>query len=140
MAVRKEKVLEQVAAAVARDRPGDPPVVTVHAVSGPSPLWMPLLGFFLLFRVKYYFLTVTQQGVVIHRVVKLTGRPAEAVVSLPQEHVRPLISQVQYGTPWNNFRLHFPGERRPTRLNVARVWRPELEQLLHVMGVVPAPH
>lgn len=134
MAIRKAKVQEQVAEAVARSHPGDRPLATVHAVSGPPPPLMLFFGFIMLFVVKYYFVTVTDRALVVHRAVKFTGRPGEVVFSLPREQARYIVGGVRHGHRWHTFRLTFPGDTRPTRMNVAGVWSAEFGHLLHALG------
>ncbi|MBB5939099.1 hypothetical protein [Streptomyces zagrosensis] len=134
MAMRKAKVQEQVVQAVARSNPGDRLVATVHGISGPAPQLTMAFGFIMLFVVKYYFVTVTERAVVVHRAAKFTGRPGDVVFNLPREQAHGIASEVRHGRQWNSFRLLFPGAAKPTRINVAAPWANDLGRLLSALG------
>ncbi|MER5638068.1 hypothetical protein ABT095_14050 [Kitasatospora sp. NPDC002227] len=130
MAIRKSTMQEQVAQAIAEINPSDRPVVTFHTISGPSPWIMNELGLIGQLFVKYYFVTLTEQAVVVHRAGRLANRPKELVHAIPLEQARTLVTQVKRATIWSSLRFQFPGEEKPTRLNIGRYWRAELDQFV----------
>ncbi|GAA5012838.1 hypothetical protein [Kitasatospora paranensis] len=130
MAIRKSTMQEQVAEAIAAIEPNDRPVVTFHTVTGPNPWLMSQLGLIGQLFVKYYFVTLTERVVVVHRAARMSNRPQELLHVIPLEQARGLISQVDRGAVWSSMRLHLPGDEKPTRLNVGRYWRAELDQFV----------
>ncbi|MEV4611948.1 hypothetical protein AB0K43_05015 [Kitasatospora sp. NPDC049258] len=130
MAIRKSTMQEQVAQAIAAIEPNDRPVVTFHTITGPSPWIMNELGLIGQLFVKYYFVTLTERVVVVHRAGRLANRPKELVHVIPLEQARELVSDVRRRTLWSSLRFQFPGEPKPTRLNIARYWRAELDQFV----------
>ncbi|MGK5636737.1 hypothetical protein ACSNOK_00185 [Streptomyces sp. URMC 126] len=138
MPVRKATIQEHVRRAVTEAGPSDRPVVTVYGISGPSPLAMAFLSSVWIFFVDTYFVTYTRHGLLFHRAGKLSGRPKELVLSLPHDQARPLVSDVRTGSLWSSFRFRMPGREKPTRLNVNRVWRNELDHLLRLLATQPA--
>ncbi|GAA1099424.1 MULTISPECIES: hypothetical protein [Kitasatospora] len=130
MAIRKSTMQEQVAEAIAAIEPNDRPVVTFHTVTGPSPWLMSQLGLIGQLFVKYYFVTLTERVVVVHRASRMSNRPQELVHVVPLEQARTLITEVKRAAMWSSMQFHFPGEQKATRLNVARYWRSELDQFV----------
>ncbi|MEU9131533.1 hypothetical protein AB0D08_26075 [Kitasatospora sp. NPDC048540] len=130
MAIRKSTMQEQVAQAIAAIEPNDRPVVTFHTITGPSPWIMNELGLIGQFFVKYYFVTLTERVVVVHRAGRLANKPKELVHVIPLEQARGLVGNVRRRTLWSSLRFSFPGDQKPTRLNVARYWRAELDQFV----------
>lgn len=139
MAIRKSTMQEQVAQAIAQINPGDQPVVTIHTMTGPSPWLTNSLGVLGQLLVKYYFVTVTQQAVVFHKAGRVSSRPKELAFTVPLAEAGGLISEVTRGAMWSSFRFQIPGEAQPTRLNVARYWRSEMDQFIGALtGQRPA--
>lgn len=128
MPIRKSTMQEQVAQAIAQVNPGDRPIATIHTVTGPSPWLINSLGVLAQLLVKYYFVTVTEQAVVFHKAGRMSARPKELVVAIPREEAAKLVSDVKRATMWSSLKFQLPGEPKPTRLNVARYWRKELDQ------------
>lgn len=128
MAIRKSTMQEQVAQAIAQINPGDRPIATIHTVTGPSPWLINSLGVIAQAFVKYYFVTVTEQAVVFHKAGRMTARPKELVVAIPRQEAAGLVSDVRRKALWSSLRFQLPGEPKPTRLNVGRYWRSELDQ------------
>ncbi|CAG6398945.1 hypothetical protein NMG29_11445 [Streptomyces cocklensis] len=128
MAIRKSTMQEQVAEAIAQINPGDRPIATIHTVTGPSPWLTNAIGLLAQAFVKYYFVTVTEQAVVFHKAGRMSARPKELVVAIPRQEAAALISDVKRKPLWSSLKFQLPGEAKPTRLNVARYWRPELDQ------------
>lgn len=138
MAIRKATMQEQVAQAIAQINPGDRPIATIHTVTGPSPWLTNAFGLIAQLFVKYYFVTVTEQAVVFHKAGRMSSRPKELVVAIPRDEAARLVSGVDRNALWSSLRFQLPGEPKPTRLNVARYWRPELDQWVLAVTGVPA--
>lgn len=139
MAVRKATMREQVVQAVAQANPSDRVHITVATVTGPTP-WLSVgfLGLIGQFFIKYYFVSVTDQAVILHRLHRITQRPQEIVHAVPRAQFQGLVGEVQLNPLWSWFRMVLPGEAEATRFNVHRQWRAELEQLLTAVGSVPS--
>ncbi|GGO97564.1 hypothetical protein [Wenjunlia tyrosinilytica] len=133
MAIRKSTMQEQVGQAIAEIAPGDRPIVTLHSITGPSPWLMNGLGVIGQLFVKYYFITVTEQAVVFHKASRVSNRPKELLFAIPRTQAQTLISDIKRNTLWSSFRFHIPGEEKPTRINIARYWRAEMDQLVEAL-------
>ncbi|MFJ1754466.1 hypothetical protein [Kitasatospora sp. NPDC088134] len=127
MAIRKSTMQEQVAAAIAAIEPNDRPVTTFHTITGPSPWLMNELGLIGQLFVKYYFVTLTERVVVVHKASRMSNRPKELVHVIPLDQARASISDVRRNTLWSSLRFQLPGEPKPTRLNIGRYWRAEMD-------------
>ncbi|MFE1577002.1 hypothetical protein [Streptomyces fradiae] len=140
MAIKKATIQQQVAEALAQANPADRPLVTIQAVAGPSVWLMSMLGLIGQLFLTYYFVTVTEQAVVIHKADRLTNRPNEIVYALPPAQVAGAIGDIRRNTLWSSFRFRLPGQAQPTRMNVHRQWRDEMDHLLTLLtGTNPAP-
>jgi hypothetical protein len=137
MAIRKGKMQEQVAEAIAQINPGDKVIVTLHSITGPSPWLMNAIGTIGQLFIKYYFITVTEQAVVFHKASRVSNRPKDLVVAIPREQAQTLISDIRRNALWSSFRFQLPGEAKPTRINIARYWRPEMDQMVSVLTGAP---
>jgi hypothetical protein len=137
MAIRKATMREQVAQAIAQTNPGDRPLVTLHSVTGSSPYLINSLGLVGQLFVKYYFITVTEQAVVFHAAGRVGQKPKDLVAAIPRAQAQGLVSDVRLNTVWSSFRFRFPDQEKPTRINVFRQWRAELEQLIPAITGVP---
>ncbi len=136
MAFRKETVKRQFADALAKVlEPGEVPGPGVFGISGPSP-WLGqgalgLLGL-LIFRVRPYYLAVTDRRVVALKGSHVSGRPAGLAWADPR--TGGAVTEARVSAPlWSHFRYRRPGGRS-LRLNVHRMWRAELEQFLAALG------
>ncbi|MFE3107520.1 hypothetical protein ACFXKJ_07080 [Kitasatospora indigofera] len=127
MAIRKSTIQEQVAQAIASIEPNDRPVATFQSITGPSPWLMSALGLIGQLLVKYYYVTLTERVVVVHRASRLSNRPQEIVYVVPLEQARTLVGDIRRNPLWSSLQFHFPGEEKATRLNVHRYWRAELD-------------
>ncbi|TDC20788.1 hypothetical protein E1265_20430 [Streptomyces sp. 8K308] len=130
MAILKATMRQQVAEAIARDNPTDRPLVTVHGITGPSPYLMSGLGLLGQLFIDYYFVTITEQAVVFHRASRASNRPKELAFVVGRAEAAALVSDGRRGTLWSSFRFRFPGREKPTRINVGRQWRAELDQFM----------
>ncbi|QID35730.1 hypothetical protein G3260_001746 [Streptomyces albus] len=140
MALRKSTMKKQVAEAIAQQAPGDRPLVSVGAVAGPTP-WLSVgfLGLIGQFLIKYYFITVTEQALLLHRMSRFSQRPKEIVHAIPRDQARTVFGEIQLNPLWSFYHMALPGEAKPVRINVHRMWRNELEELLAVVNNGPAP-
>ena len=82
-------------------------------------------------------LNLVEQAVVFHKAGRMSARPKELVVAIPRQEAAALVSEVKRNPLWSSLKFQLPGEAKPTRLNVARYWRPELDQW--VPAVTGAP-
>jgi hypothetical protein len=145
VALRKETMKKQVNEAIAKDTPSERPVVTIYAVAGPSPILLGLLAPLCLITaiwallVKHYFITITEESVLIRRVNKYAGRPRKLVLTVPRGEVAALVRDGERGSLWSYFHFQFPDKPEPTRFNVGRQWRSELDQFMPVITAPTAP-
>ncbi|GAB2810878.1 hypothetical protein [Streptomyces daliensis] len=137
MAMRKATMKEQVSAAIAEAAPGDRALVTVTCLTGPTPWLTGALGLIGQLMVKYYFVTLTDQAVVLHRMHRFSQRPQEVSYVIPRDQAPATVSQVGLNPLWSSFHMALPGTTNPIRLNVHRMWRGELEQFLSAIGAAP---
>ncbi|MEU6079337.1 hypothetical protein [Streptomyces sp. NPDC047108] len=137
MAIRKAKMKEQVAEAIAQAAPGDRLIVTIATVTGPSPWLMNALGLIGQLLVKFYFVTVTEQAVVFHTFNRFTQRPKELVYAIPRAQAQPLLGEVKRNPLWSSFMFALPNEQGPTRINVHRMWRNEMDELISLVTGAP---
>ncbi|BAJ31250.1 MULTISPECIES: hypothetical protein [Kitasatospora] len=148
MAIVKSTIQQQVADAIAAIEPNDRPVATIQTITGPSP-WLTngVLGLIGQLLVKYYFVTLTHRVVVIHRTSRISNRPQEVLYVIPLEQARVSISDVRRNPLWSSLRFQLPGEATPTRMNIHRIWRTEMDTFVNgltggapgVPGQYPAP-
>ncbi|MEU8772248.1 hypothetical protein [Streptomyces sp. NPDC048606] len=134
MAVKKATIQQQVADALAQANPTDRPIVTIQAVAGPSVWLMSMLGLIGQAFLTYYFVTVTEQAVVLHRASRMSNRPQEIVFAIPPAEAVGTVSEIKRNAIWSSFRMQLPGQAAPTRMNVHRNWRGEMDQLLGLLG------
>ncbi|MBO1415035.1 hypothetical protein [Streptomyces sp. FH025] len=113
--------------------PGDTFIACVHAESGPSP-WLaaafgeiPLLGLIIVLTRRYYFLTLTNSHVVVNSASRWTNRPGDVVAVYPRHAFA--VSRVKRASVWSSMYLQMPGDAKPVRLNIHRIWRAEMDQL-----------
>ncbi|MET9363086.1 hypothetical protein ABZX93_19505 [Streptomyces sp. NPDC006632] len=137
MAMKKSTIQRQVAEAIAQANPQDRPIVTIQAIAGPSVWLMSLIGVIGQAFLTYYFVTVTQQAVLLHRASRMSNRPQEIVTAIPPHEAMQMISDVRRNTLWSSFRCQLPGQPKPIRMNVHRIWRNEMDQLLGMLTGQP---
>ena len=134
MAIRRAKqkaqVIEKLATLVP---PAERFLATVHTETGPSP-WLnglfdevPFLGLIVALSRRYYFFTLTDSSVIVNTANRFTNRPGDVVAVFPRHSVP--IDRFNRGAVWSKFYVTFPNSGKPTRLNVHRYWRGELDQL-----------
>lgn len=129
MAMRKATIQQQVAQSIYQQNPTDRPIVTIMGMSGPNPLMLAMITALWLLFVKAYFITVTEQAVLVQRASKWTARPLEIVHVIPREQAPYLISDVHPSALWSHFRFMLPGNQKPSRINVNRQWKQEMEYM-----------
>lgn len=137
MAIKKATMQQQVAQAIAQVNPADRPLVIIQAIAGPSVWLMSMLGLIGQAFLTYYFITVTEQAVVVHKASRWSNRPQEIAFAIPQAQATGLVGEINRNTLWSNFRMQLPGQPKPTRMNVHRIWRAEMDQLLHLLTGQP---
>jgi hypothetical protein len=134
MAIRRAKQKQQVMEKLAQQAPaGEQFIACVHTETGPSP-WLgalldeiPVVGLVVQLSRKFYFFTLTNTSVVVNNASRWTNRPGEVVAVFPR-HQFP-VSNFNRAAVWSKFYIQFPGQDKPTRLNIHRYWRQELDQL-----------
>ncbi|MGW1636892.1 hypothetical protein [Streptomyces lavendulae] len=139
MAIKKATIQQQVAAALAEANPTDRPIVTIQAVAGPSVWLMSMLGLIGQAFLTYYFVTVTEQAVVLHKASRMSNRPQEIVFAIPPAQTVGTVTDVNRNTLWSSFRMMLPGHVKPTRMNVHRIWRDEMDQVVSLLNGQPQP-
>lgn len=135
MAIRRAKQKQQVIEKLSAVAPaGETFIACVHCETGPSP-WLnaifdevPLLGLVVALTRRFYFLTLTNSSIVVNTANRFTNRPGDVVAVFPRASVP--VGRVKRAAVWSSLYLQFPNEAKPTRLNVHRYWRGELDQLI----------
>jgi hypothetical protein len=134
MAIRRAKMKAQVVEKLSASAPaGEHFIACVHTETGPSPYLnalfdeVPFLGLIVALSRKMYFFTLTNTSVVVNSANRWTNRPGDIVLTFPREQFP--VSKYSRGAVWSKFYVQFPGSSKPTRLNVHRYWRAELDQL-----------
>jgi hypothetical protein len=134
MAIRRATQKAQVIAKLSASAPaGETFIACVHGETGPSP-WLnalfdqvPFLGLIVALTRRFYFFTLTNTSVVVNSANRFTNRPGEIVAAFPRSEFP--ASRYQRGAVWSKFYLALPGSAKPSRINVHRFWRAELDQL-----------
>ncbi len=134
MAIRRAKQKAQVMEKLAAIAPaGEQFIACVHGETGPSP-WLnslfdevPGLGLVVALSRKQYFFTLTNTSVVVHAAGRFSNRPGEMVAVFPREDLP--VSKYKRAAVWSKFYIQFPNGGKPTRVNIHRFWRGELDQL-----------
>lgn len=134
MAIRRAKQKQQVIEKLSSSAPaGEQFIACVHTETGPSP-WLgalldeiPVVGLVVALSRRFYFFTLTNTSVVVNSANRFTNRPG-AVVAVFQRDNFP-VSKYNRAAVWSKFYVQMPGSNKPTRLNVHRYWRAELDQL-----------
>jgi hypothetical protein len=134
MAIRRATQKAQVIAKLQSIAPpGETFVACVHGETGPSP-WLnglfdqvPFLGLIVALTRRFYFFTLTNTSVVVNSANRFTNRPGPVVVSFPRAAFA--VTGFKRGTVWSKFYVQLPGSGKPTRINVHRYWRSDLDAL-----------
>ncbi|MER7580660.1 hypothetical protein [Kitasatospora sp. NPDC097691] len=134
MAIRRAKQKAQVIEKLSQVAPpGETFIACVHVETGPSP-WLnavfdevPLLGLIVALTRRFYFLTLTNSSIVVNAASRWTNRPGDVVAVFPR-HAFP-VSRVKRASIWSSMYVQLPTGGKPTRLNIHRYWRAELDQL-----------
>jgi hypothetical protein len=135
MAIRRAKQKAQVIEKLASVAPpGETFIASVHCETGPSP-WLnaifdeiPFLGLIIALTRRVYFLTLTNSSIVVNSANRFTNRPGDVVTSFPLDAFP--VTRVKRAAIWSSMHVQFPGNAKPTRLNIHRYWRSEFDQLL----------
>jgi hypothetical protein len=134
MAIRRARQKAQVIAKLsAAAPPGETFIATVHGETGPSP-WLnglfdqiPFLGLIVALTRSYYFFTLTSGSVVVNSANRFTNRPGDIVVVFHRDAFP--VTSFSRAAVWSKFYVQMPGRPKPTRINVHRYWRAELDGL-----------
>jgi hypothetical protein len=139
MAVRKAKIQEQVMQKFTEVAPpGEQVNVFFEALTGPSP-WLvaalseiPLVGLIVALVRSIYFVALTNTSVVVVGASKFTNRPTNLVAA--EHFAEAKFSDLKIAPVWSKVYYQMPGQAKPTRLNVHRKWRNELDALVRAVG------
>ena len=139
MAVRKSKIQEQVLQKFAEVAPpGEQVTVFFETLTGPSP-WLvallseiPFVGLIVALVRNVYFVALTNTSVVVVAANKFTNRPTNLVAAEPFAAAK--FSNLKIAPVWSKVYYQLPGQAKPTRLNVHRKWRNELDALVRSIG------
>ena len=134
MAIRRARQKAQVIEKLSANAPaGETFIACVHGETGPSP-WLnavfdqiPFLDLIVALTRSFYFFTLTNTSVVVNSANRFTNRPGEIVAVFARTGLP--VSAYNRGAIWSKFYVQLPGSGRPTRINVHRYWRNELEAL-----------
>jgi hypothetical protein len=134
MAIRRATQKAQVIAKLSASAPaGETFIACVHGETGPSP-WLnalfdevPFLGLIVALSRRFYFFTLTNTSVVVNSANRFTNRPGEVVAVFPRSEFP--VTRYQRGAVWSKFYVALPSSGKPSRINVHRFWRAELDQL-----------
>jgi hypothetical protein len=134
MAIRRARQKAQVIARLsAAAPPGETFIATVHGETGPSP-WLnglfdqiPFLGLIVALTRRYYFFTLTSRSVVVNSANRFTNRPGDIIVVFRRDAFP--VTAFNRAAVWSKFYVQLPGRPSPTRINVHRYWRAELDGL-----------
>jgi hypothetical protein len=140
MAIRRATQKAQVIAKLSASAPaGETFIACVHGETGPSP-WLnavfdevPFLGLIVALTRQFYFFTLTNTSVIVNSANRFTNRPGEIVTAFPRSEFP--ATRYQRGAVWSKFYVAFPGSGKPSRINVHRYWRAELDQLAEAVPV-----
>ncbi len=140
MAIRRATQKAQVIQKLSSSAPaGEQFIACVHAETGPSP-WLgalldeiPVVGLVVALSRKFYFFTLTNSSVIVNSANRFSNRPGAVVAVFPRDQFP--VTNYNRAAVWSKFYLQFPDSGKPTRLNVHRYWRAELDQLAAVFPV-----
>ena len=139
-ATQKKQVIEKLSQSAP---PGETFIACVHCETGPSP-WLnalfdevPLLGLIVAYTRKFYFITLTNTSIVVNSASRYTNRPGDVVFAFPRQAF-PVV-KVNRATVWSSLFVQFPGQPKPTRLNIHRYWRAEFDQVLAALPQAQVP-
>ena len=122
--------------------PGEQFVACVHVETGPSP-WLAhlleripfvggIIGIVIYALRQYYFITLTNTSLVVHRAQRLRNKPKEFVFAVPIADSP--ISGIKKGwLLWSRMYFRFPGDVKPTRLSFHRIWNADVQHFIHAM-------
>jgi hypothetical protein len=144
MAIRRAKQKAQVIEKLSSVAPpGETFIASVHCETGPSP-WLsaifdeiPFLGLIVALTRRVYFLTLTNSSIVVNSANRFTNRPGDVVISFPRDAFP--ATRVKRAAIWSSMYVQFPGNAKPTRLNVHRYWRNEFDQVLAALPQQAVP-
>jgi hypothetical protein len=111
-------------------------VIIGHAQTGPTPWLQGLFGVIFLFWVRFLALVLTDRRIILIKKSMLSGRAQSIAESHPRNEVR--VLEYKAPTVWGKLALGYGGET--VKLNVHRMDRDQLQQLVDALGgVTEAP-
>lgn len=121
--------------------PGEQFVACVHGMTGPSP-WIDgsfgAIGALIMQSMrKYYFVTLTNTSIVVNRSGRVANRPKEIVAALPLESGA--LVGVTKKPVYSKLYVQFPGEAKPTKIHVHRMWNADLDSFLATVPIAQIP-
>lgn len=116
--------------AVLRTDPTEVPRLVLIAIDGPSVYLTASFGPMGWLLINTYFITVTNRNVYVHRGPRRKNRPEELLHVIPLDQTDGLVTRVKRGGGWNALYLQFPGNAKPTRLNVSFRVGDEMDRFL----------
>ncbi|MFE7330804.1 hypothetical protein ACFU8W_38865 [Streptomyces sp. NPDC057565] len=116
--------------AVLRADPTEVPRLVLIGIDGPSQYLMGLFAPMSLLLINTYFITVTNRSVYVHRGPRLRNRPENLLHVIPLAQADGLVTRVKRGNAWNALYLQFPGNAKPTRLNISFHLGDEMDRFL----------
>ena len=128
----KDRTAERAAPIIAAAIPAEQVLVGTRAESGMNSWWM-LLSTYLAFLRRYWYLALTDHHVVLCRVSRWSGRPTDVESVTPRGQVQ--VTNYQQGPLFSTFRYGYPGQDKPLRMRVHRIYRQEIESMLGQLGV-----
>jgi len=134
MAIRRATQKAQVIARLSASAPaGEVFIACVHGETGPG-LWLttligqiPFADLIVALTRRQYFFTLTNAEVIVNSASRFTNRPGPIVVTFPRSEFPAM--RYRRGAVWSTFHVQLRGSSKPTRINVHRLWRAELDQL-----------
>ena len=122
--------------------PGEQFIACVHCETGLSP-WLAhvleripfvggVIGIAIYSMRNYYFITLTNTSLVMHRAARLTNKPKEFVFAVPITS-SPITGIKKGWLLWSRMYFTFPGESKPTRLNFHRIWNADVQHFIAAM-------
>ncbi|MBO0822623.1 MAG: hypothetical protein J2P27_02045 [Actinobacteria bacterium] len=134
MAIRRAKQKAQVIEKLKAAAPaGETFIACVHGETGMSP-WLatlfdevPALGLLIALMRQRYFFTLTNTSLVVNTANRFTNRPGEIIAAFPRDQLP--VTRYKRGVLWSKFYIQLAHSGRPTRINVDRYWRKELDLL-----------
>ncbi len=76
---------------------------------------------------RQYLFMLTNTSVVVNSANRFTNRPGDIIAAFSRTQFP--VSRYSRGAVWSKFYVQLPQAGKPSRINVHRFWRAELDQL-----------